>query len=259
MKPVINQVVPAISSASKLMHKIPQLNSAGAGIKQVWNKPGQWNKLLKEKSLFRFEGDATKVGGRFYQSSANADIEAYKRGNPLYRRLNTTEAAAERYNLKSIQNRINAGEQVSTLEKQAVGRSVAPIDSPEMQTALQELNLNSKEAAEVKELVSRPNDYWDLPFAKKYAEVLEKLPPNSTEYYIPTNKAFSRAAKTKDLNFADKFNYFDAKNLGTEFRIGSKGTKEALETTYKAAEGLSVKLGKLGKLGKLTGKEETDE
>ena len=259
MKPVINKVVPAISSASKLMHKIPQLNSAGAGIKQVWNKPGQWNKLLKEKSLFRFEGDATKVGGRFYQSSANADIEAYKRGNPLYRRFSTTEAAAENYNLKSIHNKIKGGQKVSPLEKQAVERSMAPIDSPEMQTALQELSLNSKEAAEVKELVSRPNDYWNLPSAKKYADVLEKLPPNSTEYYIPTNKAFSRAAKTKDLNFADKFNYFDAKNLGTEFRIGSRGTKEAVERTFKAAEGLSVKLGKLGKLGKLTGKEETDE
>jgi len=259
MKPIVNTVAPAISSASKLMHKIPQLNSASAGIKQVWNKPGQWNKLLKEKSLFRFEGDATKVGGRFYQSSANADIEAYKRGNPLYRRLSTTEAAAENYNLKNIHNKIKGGQKVSPLEKQAVERSMAPIDSPEMQTALQELNLNSKEAAEVKELVSRPNDYWNLPFAKKHADVLKRLPPNSTEYYIPTNKAFSRAAKTTDLNFADKFNYFDSKNLGTQYRVGTQATRAALAEGYQLYKGMPGQMSKLTKLYKGTLGGDTNE
>lgn len=259
IKPIVNTVAPAISGASKLMHKIPQLNSAGAGIKQVWNKPGQWNKLLKEKSLFRFEGDATKVGGRFYQSSANADIEAYKRGNPLYRRLSTTEAAAENYNLKSIHNKIKGGQKVSPLEKQAVERSMAPIDSPEMQTALQELNLNSKEAAEVKELVSRPNDYWNLPSVKKHAEVLKRLPPNSTEYYIPANKAFSRAAKTTDLNFADKFNYFDSKNLGTQYRVGTQGTKAALAKGYQLYKGTPGQIAKYTKLYKGTLGGDTNE
>ena len=259
-------VIPKVIGAGKTIANVPQIRTAGTGIKEVWNKPYRWNELGKQRSVYRFEQPHTKnltsnvkanpkldvTKGRWYQDKSNPEFDLYSKTNPNARRFTGSEAAVKRYNLEAIQNRMAAGEKVSGAERVAVERSIGSMNNPKMQNYVNEVKINFGEsrAKQVEELVRNPNNYWDFKTFKTDPVnrlLLRSAPVNKSEYLLPNKFAFEPVRKTselKNMSSTDKFNYF--KNLGSEY-----GTSVA-QTEARVGPKIAELFPSAGKIGKTT-------
>lgn len=270
-------IAPKVIGAGKTIANIPQIRTAGTGIKEVWNKPYRWSELGKQKSVYRFEQPYTKnltsnvkanpkldvTKNRWYQDKSNPEWHLYSdpKVNPNARRFTGSEAAVKRYNLEAIQNRMAAGEKISEAERVAVERSIGSINDIKMQNYVKQVKINFGEgrAKQVEELVRNPNNYWDFKTFKTDPVnrlLLRSAPVNKSEYLLPNKFAFDPVRKTSELSNmspADKFNYF--KNLGSEY--GTTLSQAESRIAPKIAE-LFPSASKIGKFSKAAGAAENE-
>jgi hypothetical protein len=275
-------VAPKVIGAAKTAYNVPQVRTAGTGIKEVWNKPYRWSELGKQRSVYRFEkpkttslrsnvkADPTRdvTKNRWYQDKSNPDWHLYSdpKVNPNARRFTGSEAAIKKYNLEAIQNRMAAGKKVSEAERVAVERSIGSMGDIKMRNYVSEVRRNFGEARakQIEELVKNPNNYWDFKTFKEDPVnrfLLRSAPANKSEYLLPNKFAFDPVKKTselKNMSPTDKFNYF--KNIGGEYKVGVAQAESKMAPKIAEVVSPAGKISKTSKIGdKVAGFQDDDK